>query len=454
MRIDHRPYRVRGRSGPASARPQPASLNRSALQWASLALASLFISACATPPDTVDTVTRPEATPAPASAPNGLPVPKGHIKTGEARSPYTLPARPEAASLFSAVPGWQGIDPRPGLSALQASCAKLLARTDLDARLSDAAGWAGTVAEWRPACSGLAATADADEARALLERAFVPVEVVDPAGAARFTGYFEPVIASRRRPEGAFTAPIPGPPGDLIVDGDRRLQRLASGRTRPYPPRSEITPAVSSRLGYAHPADLFFLQIQGSGRLVFKDGSIIRAAYHAHNGHPFRSTANWLIARGEITRGEASMQGIRAWMDRATPERVRAAINANPRYVFFEAQVIGDPARGPAGSQGVPLTPLGSMAVDRAFHALGVPYVVETTAPGLGGSWRGVLVAQDTGGAIRGPVRGDIFFGTGEDAGRRAGTMNAPGRMWALLPPVIAERLRPGTTNERPPVSP
>lgn len=136
------------------------------------------------------------------------------------------------------------------------------------------------------------------------------------------------------------------------------------------------------------------------------------------------------------------MAGIRAWMDRTTPDRMREAMNANPRFVFFQIQPEGDPSMGPNGSLGVPLTPLGSMAVDLNYHAGGVPMFVQTTAPGLGGEWSGMLVSQDTGGAIKGPVRGDIYFGTGPDAGARADTVNTDGRLWVLLPRVLAERIR------------
>jgi len=137
------------------------------------------------------------------------------------------------------------------------------------------------------------------------------------------------------------------------------------------------------------------------------------------------------------------MQGIRAWMDRVSREDAQAAMNANPRFVFFRALQIGDPGLGPEGAASIPLTPLGSMAVDRSIHALGVPFFVETTAPGLGGDWSGLLIAQDTGGAIKGRVRGDIYYGTGDEAGARAGTQNAPGRMWAFLPRAVAARIVP-----------
>ena len=340
---------------------------------------------------------------------------------------------------YEVLPGWGGSSIWAGYLAFMQSC-EVIAAKPPNEPLSPTTEWAGLASEWQAVCAGLKHVRNQTSAQAIMEGLFTPVEITDPAGGAKFTGYFEPMIEASHRQSAEFSAAIPGPPLDMVQSDDGPRQRLRNGQTRPYPPRADITP--TNILGYAHPADVFFLQIQGSGRLRFQDGSEVRAAYHAHNGQPFKSTANWLLERGEITRGEASMQGIRAWMDRAPAARVVEAMNANPRYVFFEEKPIGDRATGPVGAQAVPLTALGSMAVDRDYHALGVPFWVETSAPGLGGRWSGLLVAQDTGGAIKGPVRGDIFFGTGPEAGERAGTMNAPGRKWALIPKAAAERLR------------
>ena len=381
----------------------------------------LLLGACAgtTPPSTPPT---PPAEAAQPEAPAPLP-PK-----------LAVPPVPDA---FAGLAAWQGAEIAPGLEAFERSCASLSGR-DADAWLSPQAPWAGRVSDWQPACAAMENAADTASARLILETLFLPVEVLSEDGASRFTGYFEPTFEARKFPEPPFTAPVPGPPLDMVdVDG-KPMQRLADGQLRPYPPRAEIVPRP---IAYAHPADVFFLQIQGSGRLQFPDGGSFRAVYHANNGHPFRSTANWLIREGEISRGEASMQGIRAWMDRASPARRQEAMNANPRYVFFAPRAIGDPSLGPEGAAGLPLVPLGSIAVDHRLHAYGVPYLVSTTAPGLGGDWSGLLVSQDTGGAITGAVRGDIYFGTGPEAGKRAGTMNAPGRMWVLLPRALAAGL-------------
>ncbi len=354
--------------------------------------------------------------------------------------PVLLPPSGVSAVAYGELPGWSSARLMDSVQAFQRSCSKLANRPK-NADLSAKATWAGQVGEWQPACAAMARVRDEAGARAAYQSLFTPIEALSPDGNTRFTGYFEPTYEARRTPVPPFTEPVPALPADLIPNGSSPLQRLPDGRTRPYPSREEISRAGITPIAYAHPSDVFFLQIQGSGRLTFPDGSTTRAVYAAHNGHKFMSTANWLIETGRITRGQASMQGIRAWMDRAGPAEARVAMNHNPRYVFFRAEPEGDPSLGPVGAQGVPLTPLASMAVDTDIQPLGMPMFVETSAPGLGGHWSGLLISQDTGGAIKGAVRGDLYFGTGPDAGSRAGTMNAPGRLWVLLPRAVADRL-------------
>lgn len=380
-----------------------------------LALALLGLSGCASPP--------PERAPA-----------------GPSILPPVL-AVPDTPGAFAALATWQEARLANGVEAFKRSCAQMGARNPADI-LSPKAPWAGRIDDWTGLCEALKLVEDETGARRIIEALTLPVEIVSRDGKTRFTGYFEPMIEARRAPDGTYSAPIPGPPGDLEQTSSGPVQRLPGGRTRAYPARADITPNPATILGYARPGDIFFLQIQGSGRLLFPDGTTRRAAYFAHNGRPFRSTADWLLERGEIRRAEASMQGIEAWMEGASPDRVREAMNANPRYVFFRELPEGDPSLGPVGAAAIPLTSLGSMAVDTDLHALGVPFLVQTKAPGLGGDWSGLLVSQDTGGAIIGAVRGDIYFGTGDEAGERAGTMNAPGRMWALLPRATALRLQ------------
>ncbi|MBA4339063.1 MAG: transglycosylase [Hyphomonas sp.] len=338
------------------------------------------------------------------------------------------------------LPGWGAAPLAAPVEAFRRTCDRFNRRA-VDAALSRGAPWAGTAGDWQPGCAALESAQGEAAARKIFETQFVPLEIIDREGKDKFTGYFEPRYEARRAPEGVFTEPVFSVPSDFVANGDSPLQKLPDGSTRPYPARADITARGGPAIAYAHPADVFFLQVQGSGRLTFPDGSTMRAAYAAHNGQPFKSVANWLIETGRITRAEGSMQGIRGWMDRASAAEVREAMNINPRFVFFQSLPEGDPNLGPNGAHNVPLTPLGSMAVDPEFHALGVPMFVQTTAPGLGGEWSGLLIAQDTGGAIKGPVRGDIYFGTGVDAGNRAGTMNAKGRLWVLLPRAVVERM-------------
>lgn len=366
--------------------------------------------------------------------------PRARMEEDPVRHP-PADAIPPAPAAFANLPGWDRANIYQGTSALKKSCAVFSERSP-EEDLSGAAPWAGRTEDWLPACAALEVVKDEPSARAVIQALFRPVEIKAPDGKSRFTGYFEPVYEARMTPEPPFTEPVPAHPDDLVRrSGVGIFQRIGGGKQRPYPTRKEITEAGVEALAYAHPADVFFLQIQGSGKLVFPDGKVMKASYASHNGQPFRSTANWLMKRGWISRGEASMQGIRAWMDRATPQQVREAMNSNPRYVFFSLEEPKEGETGPSGAMGVPLTPLGSVAIDREYNPMGVPMFVQTTAPGLGGEWSGMLVAQDTGGAVNGPVRGDIYFGTGVEAGQKAGTMNAPGRLWVLLPRAVADRM-------------
>ena len=384
-----------------------------------LSLCMLALSGCETPPETSTQVAKP----------------------GTSENEMVLWQAQPTPVAYDQLPNWENADLAPGLSALRRSCG-VFAERNPESFLSKRAPWAGAAKDWKPACAALDVVTDEQSARAVLQALFTPVEIEAPNGSTRFTGYFEPTYEARLRPIPPFTEPIPGKPADLITSSGNVYQTLPNGKRRTYPIRAEITEQGVIPLAYAHPADVFFLQIQGSGRLLLPDGRTLRAVYAANNGQPFKSTANWLMRKGWIKRGEANMTGIRAWMDRTTPERAREAMNANPRFVFFNIEPEGNPALGPKGALGIPLTPLGSMAVDLKYHAGGVPMFVQTTAPGLGGDWSGFVVAQDTGGAIKGPVRGDLYFGTGQRAGAAADTVNAAGRLWVLLPRALAESMR------------
>jgi membrane-bound lytic murein transglycosylase A len=179
--------------------------------------------------------------------------------------------------------------------------------------------------------------------------------------------------------------------------------------------------------------EAFFLQIQGSGRVRLTDGSMLRVGYADTNGHPYRSIGRVLIERGELTLDQASMQGITAWA-RANPQRVSELLNQNPSYVFFRELPLGDPAAGPVGAMGLPLTPGYSVAVDPRFIPLGAPLLLATTHPVSGAPLQRLVLAQDTGGAIRGPLRFDLFWGFGAEAAAPAGRQRHDGQAWLLVP--------------------
>jgi membrane-bound lytic murein transglycosylase A len=257
------------------------------------------------------------------------------------------------------------------------------------------------------------------------------------------TGYYEPVVQGRLGKSGDFVYPVYGVPDDLIVvdlatvapelEALRLRGRLEGRRLVPYYSRSEIEErgAAPVLAWVADPVELFFLQVQGSGQVELESGERMRLGYADQNGHPYRSLGRYLIDKGELTLEEASMQSIKAWT-RANPDKVQEALNANPRYVFFRRLPAGD--LGPLGALGVPLTPGYSVAVDPRYIPLGAPVFLATSYPRSDQALERLMVAQDTGGAIRGAVRADWYWGTGEAAGELAGRMRQAGRMWLLWP--------------------
>jgi membrane-bound lytic murein transglycosylase A len=294
-------------------------------------------------------------------------------------------------------------------------------------------------------------------ARAFFEGNFIPLRATAAESeTGLLTGYYEPELRVSPQKTAEFTAPLHGRPADLVrVDlgafdpglaGQQIVGKVDAGALVPYDDRAAIAEDRAPVLAWARPVEAFFLQVQGSGRLIFPDGARSRAAFAAHNGRTYRSIGAVLIERGELTSDTASKAGIEAWIARAGPEAGRALFNENPRYVFFGLEPVTDVTAGPRGAQGAPLTPMASMAVDPAFHAYGAPVWLDTTLPGPDGDWRGgaqslLVIAQDTGGAITGPLRGDLFFGAGDLAGTRAGSMRAQARWTVLAPPDVAARL-------------
>ena len=373
-----------------------------------------------------------------------------------------LPPQPPRLVLtsvaFSDLSGWQSSDLSAAFSAFQRSCARF--RRQPDTREVGAAGRAGRIADWRQVCNE-SDTLDGTESpalRAYFERWFVPIAVADNDQVSGiFTGYYEPQLRGSRRKHGRYLVPLYARPDDLVMvnlgrfrkelGGQRIAGRVVNGRLQPFETRAEIEAgALANRnlelLWVDDAIDAFFLHIQGSGRVALEDGAIERIGYAGQNGHPYYAIGRELVARGALERDKVSLQTIRAWL-RANPAEAAAVMNKNRSFVFFR-RVKDD---GPVGAFQVPLTPRASLAVDRRFIPLGVPVWLETKIPRLEGddtgdtqTWQNLLMAQDTGGAIRGIVRGDIFFGSGDEAEVLAGHLKSPGKYFILLPRTVVER--------------
>ena len=300
--------------------------------------------------------------------------------------------------------------------------------------------YAGTAADWQKVCA-----ADTGDARGFFEKNFTPYAL---RGQGLFTGYYEPEIRGSRNRHGAYQTPVYGLPADLIrVDlgqfapqykGEHISGRLSGQKLLPYATRAEIDAKGLSTARILFwcddPVALFFLQIQGSGRVRFDDGTSARIAYAGENGRSYTAIGRVLLADKQLAKDKISLATIRAWL-KANPRLAQGVMEANQSFIFFQEAVLGDTALGSPGVEGIPLTPLGSMAIDLRRNALGAPYYIAADPV------RTLLIAQDTGGAIRGAVRGDIFFGFGGEAEQRAGEMKSQGRMFVLLPNGVAARL-------------
>jgi membrane-bound lytic murein transglycosylase A len=337
-------------------------------------------------------------------------------------------ARYEARG-FSDLPGWREAQLEPSLRAFLGGCARLAAA--------------------KKACELAKAVPPGDEAaaRRFFESEFTPYAVVssESGDSGLITGYYEPIINGSRTPTALHRHPIYGVPDDLVVvdlgtvspetRGLRLRGRLDGRRLVPYWSRGEIDARGSALAApiiawSADPVELFFLQIQGSGQVQLENGERLRVGYADQNGHPYRSLGRHLVERNEMLLEQASMQGIKAWAA-ANPAKLQEALSQNPSYVFFRELPTSD---GPIGALSVPLHAERSLAVDRRFIPLGAPVYLATTFPLSEQPLERLMAAHDTGGAIRGVVRGDFYWGTGPDAGSQAGRMRQQGRLWLLWP--------------------
>ena len=389
-------------------------------------LFALLLSACAVRPP----VEPPAAPPTPTPVPQPVPVsPPAPIPTPAVPYPTLKPVD------WSAVAFWQSDTASEAWGAFLQSCSTLIKRS-----------------AWQAICTeamGMPAPDDA-AARAFFEQHFQPYQATQEDGSVEglVTGYYEPLLKGDRVRTERARLPLYAAPDDLItVDlasvypelKNLRLRgRLIGNKLVPYPTRKEIEAAAngngfrSKPIAWAEdPVDLFFLQIQGSGRIELPDGSHLRVGYADQNGHPYQSIGKLLVERGELKLEQASMQGIKDWGAK-NPDKLPDLLASNPSFVFFRELPNG--LTGPLGALGVPLTGGRSIAIDPRFIPLGAPVFLATTQPNSPEPLTRLVMAQDTGGAIRGGVRADFFWGFGNAAGELAGRMKQPGRMWVLLP--------------------
>ena len=363
---------------------------------------------------------------------------------------------------WSEVYGWADDDQLAALKTFQASCKPILAqRKPVDD--GKALG-----ASLRLPCEAArsVAIADAAAARAFFERQFVPLRISKLGDADGFvTGYYEPIIEGSRTRTEVYTVPVYRRPSNLFVRGQSQaslslpnkgdvFRKIGRRKLVPYYDRGQIEDGAIAGRGLEivwlkNQTDLLFTQIQGSARVKLDDGGTVRINYEAHNGFPYTPVGRILIERNIIPRDQMSMQRIREWMA-ANPEGANELRRQNRSYVFFREVQLGDNDEA-VGAQGVPLTPGRSIAVDKNLHVYGTPFFIEAELPieteTSKTPFRKLMVAQDTGSAIVGPARADIYLGAGAEAGRTSGRFRHPARFVLLLPksldPVPLARLMP-----------
>ncbi len=308
--------------------------------------------------------------------------------------------------------------------------------------------------QWSTPCAAATAVTavSAASVREYFQTYFEPYKVVKRTGTLReqtglITGYFEPLLHGARKPSARYVAPLYAAPPDLLVidlaslypelKGKRVRGRLEGKRVVPYYTRAELPadPAIRGNeiVWVDNPFDALMLEVQGSGRVQLPDGGIIRLQYADQNGQPYASVGRYLVRLGELTVEQATIPGIRAWLQ-AHPQRLREVLNANPSVVFFSEAPLGDPKLGPKGAEGIPLTAGRSIAVDPAAVPLGTPVFLATTLPDSNLPLQRLVVAQDTGGAINGAPRADYFCGSGPEPAELAGKMRQTGSLWILWP--------------------
>lgn len=362
-------------------------------------------------------------------------------KTGDLN---IIPAR------FSDLPNWNQENFVGFAQAYNRSCGKVLnksAQSDLGSNPIF-----GKAQEWQIACRKFAKINqnNAAQIKSFFEQNFIPYAAragQEPEGL--FTGYFEAGLNGSRTRKGVYQTPLRARPDDLVMvnlgqfrdelKGQRIAGRVVGGQLKPYETHAEIIngklpPAQDKTLVWVDSAvDAFFLQIQGSGIVSLDDGTIMRVGYAGQNGHPYYAVGRELVKNGALTKDEVSLQSIKKWMQ-DNPSQAQDLMTTNKSYVFFR-EVKGE---GPVGGQNVALTADRSLAIDHSLIAYGMPVFLSAQHPQEGQPQiNRLMVTQDTGGAIRGPVRGDYFWGFGDNAENMAGLMKSKGRYWFLLPKTL-----------------
>jgi membrane-bound lytic murein transglycosylase A len=367
----------------------------------------------------------------------------------------TAEAKPVLTAVpFAQIEGWDGDNHAAALAAFRKSCTEILA----DGRaFGREVRYGGKRADWLAVCES---AAQAKSARQFFEEKFTALKVADPVRPeGLFTGYYEPEAEGSRTPGNGYDVPVYRKPDDLVsfdAATEKRLGlkygRMLNGKPAGYLTRREIEEGALQGRGLEIVwlkswVDAFFIHVQGSGRIRFEDGSSMRLAYGAKSGQPYTAIGGVLVERGVLTRESMSMQSLRKWM-KDNPGEARQLMWENKSFVFFREVEVDDPALGAPGAQQVPLTPLRSLAIDRSLWVFGTPIWLDAKVPsGPGGAmrdFRHLMVAQDTGTAIKGHVRGDVYWGWGEQAASVAGQMKSPGAMIVLLPKKLAARLLKG----------
>ena len=340
---------------------------------------------------------------------------------------------------FDALPGWAEDDHAAAFRAFRRGAAVLDTNPPKTRALGiDGALLAGALRRADALPEGLSAT----DARRFFEAHFVPQRLVPPAGF--FTGYYEPVVEGSRTRSQRFPVPLLKPPPDLVeiepgsVPGlppdFRFARRVASGLVE-HPDRGAIMAGALDGQGLelvwlTDWIEAFFIHVQGAARIRLAEGGEMRVTYAAKSGHAYSPVGKTLLQRG--VSPPVTMQVIRAWLA-AHPDELPAVLATNRSYIFFREASVADPSLGPIAAAKVPLSEGRSLAVDRLLHTFHTPVFIDTTTPD-GEPWRRLMVAQDTGSAIVGPGRGDIFFGSGDAAGEIAGRMKAGGGFFVLAP--------------------